>query len=73
LYAYQPVGGTFNLKPVFTSQVAGRWDVPRKPGDPKPEGAHSYIVPVVANGHVYVASYKELDIFGLVPIILTSK
>src|SRR5258708_40288409 len=26
LYAYQPVAGTFNLKPVFTSQVAGRWD-----------------------------------------------
>jgi hypothetical protein len=67
LYAYQPVEGTFNLKPVFTSQVAGRWDVPRP--SPPPDGAHSNIVPVVANGHVYVASYKELDIFGLVPVI----
>lgn len=66
LYAYQPVEGTFNLKPVFTSQVAGRWDVPRP--SPPPDGAHSNIVPVVANGHVYVASYKELDIFGLVPV-----
>jgi len=69
LYAYQPVAGTWNLKPVFTSQVAGRWDVPGQSTD----GALSNIVPVVANGHVYVASYKELDIFGLVPVILPSQ
>jgi hypothetical protein len=67
LYAYQPVAGTWKLKSVFASQVAGRWDVPRP--SPPPDGAHSNIVPVVANGHVYVASYKELDIFGLVPVI----
>ena len=67
LYAYQPVAGTWNLKPVFASQVAGRWDL-AGPSN-APDGALSNIVPVVANGHVYVASYKELDIFGLVPVI----
>jgi hypothetical protein len=71
LYAYQPVAGTWNLKRVFASQVAGRWDVPGPSSSP--DGAYSYIVPVVANGHVYVASYKELDIFGLVPVIPPSQ
>jgi len=28
-------------------------------------GGNANIVPVVANGKVYVASYKELAIFGL--------
>jgi hypothetical protein len=45
--------------------TAGNWDVPHSSGD----GAFSNIVPVVANGHVYVASYKELDIFGFGPPI----
>ena len=29
------------------------------------QGGNSNLVPVVANGKVYVASYKELQIFGL--------
>ena len=29
--------------------------------------AHSNLVPIVANGKVYVASYKQLAIFGLKP------
>src|SRR5262249_9530731 len=33
----------------------------------------SNIVPVVANGQVYVASYKELDIFGFVPPVLEAR
>jgi hypothetical protein len=28
-------------------------------------GGNANLVPVVANGKVYVASYKELEIFGL--------
>jgi hypothetical protein len=54
-----PIPGNPQLKQIFTSP-AGNWDVPHPPGD----GANSSIVPVVANGHVYVASYKKLDIFG---------
>jgi hypothetical protein len=56
LYAYDPVaaaGGAANWLYVAT---AGTW--PNLNGD-------ADIVPVVANGRVYVASYKELDIFGL--------
>lgn len=41
--------------------VAGQWDFHLQ--NP-PDGANSNIVPVVANGHVYVASYREVDIFG---------
>lgn len=71
LFAFHPVAGTAVLQPLLTetdpatqitrkSMVAGRWDWPALNG----EGGHSNIVPVVANGHVYVASYTELDIFG---------
>lgn len=60
LFAFQPVPGNSQLKQLY-SATAGNWDVPHTSGD----GANSNIVPVMANGHVYVASYKELDIFGL--------
>jgi hypothetical protein len=67
LFAFQPIPGTFELKLLFQS-VAGNWDVPLLPG--WPEGGNSNIVPVVANGHVYVASYRELDIFGFLPLVV---
>src|SRR5260370_1996640 len=57
--------GNPQLKQLFKA-TAGRWDVPH----PSFDGANSNIVPVVANGHVYVASYKELDIFGFGPPVL---
>jgi hypothetical protein len=65
LYAFQPIPGNPQLKPLFTS-LAGNWDVPHSSTD----GANSNIAPVVANGHVYVASYKELDIFGFGPPVI---
>lgn len=67
LFAFQAIAGNSQLQQLFSSP-AGNWDVPHSSGD----GANSNIVPVVANGHVYVASYKELDIFGLGarPVIL---
>ena len=77
LFAFQPVAGNSVLQPLLSetdpatqitrkSMVAGRWDWPALNG----EGGHSNIVPVVANGHVYVASYTELDIFGFTtPVI----
>jgi len=40
------------------SGTAGTW--PNYGGD-------SNQVPIIANGMVYVASYKQLDIFGLLP------
>jgi hypothetical protein len=65
LYAFAPVPGNPQFQQIFKAQ-AGNWDVPHPPGD----GANSNIVPVVANGHVYVASYKRLDIFGFVgPVV----
>ena len=55
LYAFKatPTGNT--LTQLFQSP-AGSWPYP---------GGNANIVPVVANGKVYVGSYKELDIFGL--------
>ncbi len=55
LYAFAaaPSGGTLSL--LFSSQ-AGCWPY---------TGANANIVPVVANGKVYVASNKQLTIFGL--------
>lgn len=66
LYAFQPIPGNPQLNQLFKA-TAGNWNVPHPSGD----GANSNIVPVVANGHVYVASYRELDIFGFGrPIII---
>jgi hypothetical protein len=61
LFAFQVLPGEPQPKLLFQS-IAGNWDVPH-PQNPK-DGANSNIVPVVANGHVYVASFRELDIFG---------
>ena len=55
LYAFNgtPSGGSL---PLLWSGAAGSW----------PNiGGNANIVPTVANGHVYVASNKELQIFGL--------
>ncbi|HEY8031688.1 MAG TPA: hypothetical protein VIF02_04695, partial [Methylocella sp.] len=55
LYAFgaAPSGGTL---PLLYSSRAGSWPS---------TGANANIVPVVANGKVYVASNKQLTIFGL--------
>jgi hypothetical protein len=57
LYAFDahPTGGGHTLTQLF-SGVAGTW--PNTGGD-------ANIVPVVANGRVFVASNKQLSIFGL--------
>ncbi len=55
LYAFNATPSGSTLSPLFQA-VAGSW--PNL-------GGNANIVPVVANGKVYVASYKELDIFGL--------
>jgi PQQ enzyme repeat len=54
LYAFSatPVSGTL---PLLYSAVAGQWPV---------ASANANVVPVVANGRVYVAAYKSLTIFG---------
>jgi hypothetical protein len=51
LYAFDP-----SNQAELTSQVAGTW--PNTTGD-------ADLVPVVANGRIYVASYKQVTIFGL--------
>jgi hypothetical protein len=43
------------MKPIFKAQ-AGNWPN---------VGGNSNLVPVVANGQVFVASNKQLQIFGL--------
>jgi hypothetical protein len=57
LYAFKatPAGGAL---PQLFQSPAGSWPW---------TGGNANVVPVVANGKVYVASYKELDIFGLTP------
>jgi hypothetical protein len=68
LFAFQPIPGTFELKQLGPSSgwVAGNWDMPTLDH----QGGNSNIVPVVANGNVYVASNGELDIFGFRPPLL---
>jgi hypothetical protein len=57
LYAFNPDGGkkTPTLKHLYTAK-AGNW--PNL-------GGNANLVPVVANGLVFVASNKQLQIFGL--------
>ncbi|HEX8106150.1 MAG TPA: hypothetical protein VF516_00415 [Kofleriaceae bacterium] len=57
LYAISgtPVGGTL---PLLWSGVAGSWPN---------TGGNANLVPTVVAGKVYVASYRELAIFGLLP------
>ncbi len=52
LYAYDPATAS-----VVFSAAAGTW--------PNTPDGYSNLVPVVANGQVYVASYKQLTIWGL--------
>jgi hypothetical protein len=52
LYAFNP----FSLKTPLFSGVAGQWKYYR---------GHYNLPPTVANGKVYVASYQQLEIFGL--------
>jgi hypothetical protein len=57
LYAFSPeIGGT-TLKQLYMG-TTGTWVV---------NGTNSNLVPVVANGKVFVASYKELVILGVKP------
>lgn len=62
LYAFQaqPPTGTLTMPTLFSGQ-AGTWPN---------TNADANITPVVANGHVYVASYKQLRVFGLGNLIL---
>jgi hypothetical protein len=55
LYAFDPEKGGNSLSPILTA-AAGNW--------PNVQG-NSNLVPVVANGRVFVASNKQLQIFGL--------
>ena len=55
LYAFDPQSGGANLHRIFAGK-AGVWPSTH---------ANSNLVPVVANGQVFVASYKQLQIFGL--------
>jgi hypothetical protein len=57
LYAFEalPSGGGSTLATLFQGD-AGTWPN---------TGGNANLVPVVANGKVYVASYKQLSIFGL--------
>jgi hypothetical protein len=57
LYAFSPDLGGTTLKQLFMG-TAGTWVV---------NGTNSNLVPVVANGKVFVASYKELVILGVKP------
>jgi hypothetical protein len=63
LYAFDPTAAT-RSPPVFSS-IAGSW--------PRPNG-NANIVPVVANGKVFVASFAALNIFGrggtLAPLVV---
>jgi hypothetical protein len=56
LYAYDPVAAANGNNGWLFSAPAGTW--PNL-------GGNATIVPVVADGRVYVASYAELEIFGL--------
>jgi hypothetical protein len=58
LYAFNALamGGSTTLTALFPAMTAGTWPN---------TGGNANIVPVVANGKVYVASYQQLAIFGL--------
>jgi hypothetical protein len=57
LYAFSPDLGGATMKQLFRG-TAGTWVT---------NGANTNLVPVVANGKVFVASYKELVILGVKP------
>jgi len=58
LYAFGASPSAGGALPMLTTLRAGHWPN---------AGNNSSVVPVVANGKVYVASYKQLIIFGLAP------
>jgi hypothetical protein len=55
------------LKPLDAAHRADTWLLSASAGTRPVLTAHSNIVPVAAHGRVYVASCKQLDIFGLRP------
>lgn len=57
LYAFNPDAGGSTM-PVLFQSAAGSWPN---------YGNNANLVPVVANGEVFVASYQQLQIFGLLP------
>lgn len=57
LYAFDPDAGGAIMKQLFLG-TAGAWVT---------NGSNTNLVPVVANGKVFVGSYKELTILGLKP------
>jgi hypothetical protein len=62
LYAFNPEAGGGAVTPIFTSHSPGTW----------PYNGNANLIPVVANGKVYVASGQELTIFGFLhPQILS--
>lgn len=56
LYAFDPDTQAKGIIKQIYRGIAGSWPIP---------SANANLVPVVANGKVYVASYQELQIFGL--------
>ena len=63
LFAFDPDSGGSTMQPLFKG-TAGAW--PNL-------GGNANLVPVVANGQVFVASYQQLQIFGLTGQKTTSK
>ncbi len=58
LYAFSPdIGGGTTMKQLYEGTV-GTWLL---------KGSNTNLIPVVANGEVFVASYKQLVILGLKP------
>jgi hypothetical protein len=56
LFAFSAEPGSGSALQTLFSGTAGSWTS---------SGGNANIAPVEANGHVYVASYQQLDIFGL--------
>jgi hypothetical protein len=58
LFAFNPESGGKTMAQLFKA-AAGSWPN---------QGGNSNLVPMIANGMVYVASFKQLRIFGLKPV-----
>jgi outer membrane protein assembly factor BamB len=55
IYAFNPDAGGSTLEPIFSSENIGTW----------PYNGNANLIPVVANGQVYVASGQLLTVLGL--------